>query len=89
MKWSGVKLMGMFKRVVGVAGVAAGVAYLSKKENRDKLKNQIDHTISKINNLSNGKQQSKPVDIADAKMVDEGAMTSVQYYNEIQEEESK
>lgn len=81
--------MGKFKKIVGVAGVAAGVAYFSKKENRNKLKKQLDHTISAFRNKSNVKELGKPEDIADAKMVDEGAMTSVQYYNELQEEKSE
>lgn len=89
MKWSGINFMGKFKKAVGAAGLAAGVAYLSKKENRQKLKKQLDHTISKFRKPSKVKGLGKPIDIADAKMVDEGAMTSVQYYNEWQEEKAK
>lgn len=81
--------MGKFKKIVGAAGVVAGVAYLSKKENRDKLKKQLDHTISTFRKKTKVKELGKPVDIADAQMVDEGALTSVQYYNELQEEKSK
>lgn len=81
--------MGMLKKAVGAAGLTVGVAYLSKKENRQKLKTQLDHMISKIRKSSNVEELGKPIDIADARMVDEGAMTSVQYYNELQEEKSK
>lgn len=78
--------MGNLKRAVGAAGVAASVAYLSKKDNRQKLKVQFDQLMSKIKKTSTTRKLGKPVDIDDAKMVDEGAMTSVQYYNELQEE---
>lgn len=76
--------MGKLTKAVGVAGAVAGVAYLSKSENRDKVKIQMNKVISKLNS-EYVKELGKPVEIADANMVDEGAMTSVQYYNELQE----
>jgi len=81
--------MGKLKIAIGAAGIAASVAYLSKKDNRSKLKSQLDQLLSKLNTKSTMKEAGKPVDIDDAKMVDEGAMTSVQYYNEWQEEKAK
>lgn len=80
--------MGKFKKVVGVAGVVAGAAYLSKSENRQKVKGQLDKVLKSFNK-SYVKDLGKPSDIDDAKMVDEGAMTSVQYYNRYVEEKSK
>lgn len=76
--------MGKLTKAVGVAGAVAGAAYLSKSENRDKVKIQMNKVISKLNS-EYVKELGKPVEIADANMVDEGAMTSVQYYNELQE----
>ncbi|MBP1971781.1 hypothetical protein J2Z83_003936 [Virgibacillus natechei] len=76
--------MGKITKVVGVAGAVAGAAYLSKSENRQKVKGQLDKTVKKVNS-SYAKNSGKPSDIDDAKMVDEGAMTSVQYYNRKQE----
>lgn len=76
--------MGKLTKAIGVAGAVAGVAYLSKSENRDKVKVQMNKVISKLNS-EYVKELGKPVEIADANMVDEGAMTSVQYYNELQE----
>ncbi|MBP2079603.1 hypothetical protein [Oceanobacillus polygoni] len=73
--------MGKLTKLVGVAGAVAGVTYLSKSE---KVKGQFDKAIEKFNS-SYMKNLGKPSNIDDAKMVDEGAMTSVQYYNEQQE----
>ena len=81
--------MGKLKIAIGAAGIAASIAYLSDKDNRSKLKKQLDQIVSKFNTKSNRRERGKPIDIADAKMVDEGAMTSVQYYNEWQEEKTK
>lgn len=81
--------MGKLKKTLGIAGAAAGaavgVAYLSKSENREKVKkivglgNESDPYFKKI---------GRPGAVGatdDAKMVDEGALTSVQYYNELQD----
>lgn len=76
-----------------LAGLAAGAyAYFSKKENRDKAVIAFNNTKSKINSYMESQKHNRseltkaghpdPHDIPDNKMVDEGAMTSVQYYNE-------
>lgn len=93
-------------KAVGVAGAAATAAYLSKKENREKVKNEFDKAKQNpqkyYNNISSkAKQQiekiqskldpkykknlGKPADLEESDMVEEGALTSVQYYNELQE----
>ncbi|MBO0996031.1 hypothetical protein [Bacillus sp. SD088] len=77
--------MGKFGKIIGVAGAVAGATYLSSSENREKIKSQFTKVVSKLNS-SYIKDLGKPSEVEDAKMVDEGAMTSVQYYNELQEE---
>ncbi|MFS0575986.1 hypothetical protein AB1K83_10140 [Sporosarcina sp. 179-K 3D1 HS] len=76
--------MGNFTKWVGVAGVVAGAAYLSKSGNREKIKGQLDKAMKRLN-TSYVKNLGKPLDIDDAQMVDEGAMTSVQYFNRLQD----
>ncbi|QDI90759.1 hypothetical protein EPH95_05840 [Salicibibacter halophilus] len=80
--------MGKVTKAVGVAGAVAGAAYLSKSENRQKVKRQLAKITGKENS-SYLKKLGKPSDIDDANMVDEGAMTSVQYYNRLQEEKTE
>lgn len=76
-----------------LAGLAAGAyAYFSKPENRDKAMVAFNNTKTKVNsfiesqklNQTNSTKQghSDPHDVDDNNMVDEGAMTSVQYYND-------
>lgn len=76
-----------------LAGLAAGAyAYFRKKENRDKAMVAFNNTKAKINSYMEVQKHNHsdlttaghpdPHDIPDNKMVDEGAMTSVQYYNE-------
>lgn len=77
--------MGKFGKIIGVAGAVAGAAYLSSSGNREKIKSQFTKAVSKFNS-SYIRGLGKPSEIEDAKMVDEGAMTSVKYYNEQQEE---
>lgn len=83
-----------------LAGLAAGAyAYFSKKENRDKAMVAFNNTKSKVNAYIDSQKHQKsdltvaghpdPHDIPDNKMVDEGAMTSVQYYNEEVQDKSK
>lgn len=83
-----------------LAGLAAGAyAYFSKKENRDKAIGAFNNTKSKVNAYidSQKHQQSEftsaghpdPHNTQDNKMVDEGAMTSVQYYNEEVQDNAK
>lgn len=80
--------MGKLKVAIGAAGLAASVVFLSNKENRSKLKSQVNQMMRKFDTKSNIGDIGQPTDIPDAKMVDEGAMTSVQYYNEWQEEKT-
>lgn len=93
-------------KVIGMAGAAATAAYLSKKENREKVKNEFDKAkqnpqqyysdvslkakkqVEKIQSKINPKYKKnlgKPADLEESDMVEEGALTSVQYYNELQE----
>lgn len=76
-----------------LAGLAAGAyAYFRKKENRDKALVAFNNTKTKVNSFLESQKLNKedmtkaghsdPVDTKDNNMVDEGSMTSVQYYNE-------
>ncbi len=76
-----------------LAGLAAGAyAYFSKQENRDKALVAFNNTKTKVNSYLDSQKTNKmgmtkaghsdPHDIDDNNMVDEGAMTSVQYYND-------
>lgn len=76
--------MGKVWKIVGVAGAVAGVAYLANSDNRDLIKNKFNWF-----NESYLKGLAKPNEIEDAKMVDEGAMTSVKYYNDQQQTEEE
>ncbi|GGN51810.1 hypothetical protein [Oceanobacillus indicireducens] len=81
--------MGKLTKSLGIAGAALGVAYLSKSENREKVKKLIG--LDK-DSQSYVKKLGRPGAVGaadDAKMVDEGALTSVQYYNKLQEEEEE
>ncbi|SDE22789.1 hypothetical protein SAMN04488126_10585 [Bhargavaea beijingensis] len=80
--------MGKLTKLAGAAGLVAGAAYLTKEENRKKVKNRIDEAI-RVFNPDYKKELGKPADIDDAEMVSEGAMTSVQYYNQYQEDKSQ
>lgn len=83
-----------------LAGLAAGTyAYFRKKENRDKAVIAFNNTKVKINSYMEAQKHSSsdlttagnpnPFDAQDNEMVNEGAMTSVQYYNEEVQEKSK
>ena len=84
-----------------LAGLAAGAyAYFSKQENRDKAMVAFSNTKTKINSFLESQKLNKldmtneghpdPHDVTDNKMVNEGAMTSVQYYNEeVQNQDKK
>ncbi len=76
--------MGKFTKVIGAASVVAGTAYLAKSKNRKKLKGHLNRTMKNIN-TQYVKELGKPTDIDDSEMVDEGALTSVQYYNDLQQ----
>lgn len=81
-------------------GLAAGAyAYFRKKENREKAMVAFNNTKTKVNSYIEAQKHDRsdltvaghpdPYDTSDNKMVDEGAMTSVQYYNEEVQENSK
>lgn len=76
--------MGKFIKAVGAAGVVAGSVYLSKSENRKKVKGHLSKVVNNLN-TSYVKNLGKPTDIEDSEMVDEGALTSVRYYNKLQQ----
>lgn len=84
-----------------LAGLAAGAyAYFSKPENREKALVAFNNTKTKVNSYLESQKlnnteltkvgHSEPHDIDDNKMLDEGAITSVQYFNrEVQENKKK
>lgn len=84
-----------------LAGLAAGAyAYFRKKENRDKAVVAFNNTKAKVNSYMEAQKHNNsdltetgnpdPQNIPDNKMVSEGAMTSVQYYNEeVQDKNNK
>ena len=83
-----------------LATLAAGAyAYFSKKENRDKAQVAVNNLVTKVDSFVQSKKaeysdQTKkgmpdPYDFSDSKMVDEGAQTSVQYYNQEVEDKGK
>jgi hypothetical protein len=71
--------------------VAAGSYYLGKEENREKLMHEFNRLKAKLKGESKEDHEaylvekighSDPNDIEDNSMVDEGAVFSVNYYNE-------
>jgi hypothetical protein len=83
-----------------LAGLAAGAyAYFSNQENRDKAMVAFNNTKTKVNSYLESQKNNKmemtkaghsdPNDIDDNTMVDEGAMTSIQYYNQEVQDKSK
>lgn len=83
-----------------LAGLAAGAyAYFRKKENRDKAMVAFNNTKAKVNSFMEAQKHNNsdlttagnpdPRDIPDNKMVGEGALTSVQYYNEEVQDKTK
>lgn len=84
--------MGKVTKLIGAAGILAGAAYLSKEENQKAVKRGVDKVIEKASSWTDDPYTihlGKPEDEHDANMVDEGAMTSVLYYNELREQASK
>ncbi len=94
--------MGKLTKIVGAAGAVAAGVLLSKKENRDIVKQEVKQAMNDPKGYSTklldkalrrrNKPESElgmPKDPQDAKMVSEGALTSVNYYNKHQEEEEK
>ena len=72
------------KFIVG-AGLAAGVLYATKTENRQMILGQIENVVNKWTDDEYIINLGKPDEARDANMVDEGAMTSVLYYNELRD----
>ncbi|WJY27155.1 MULTISPECIES: hypothetical protein [Sporosarcina] len=83
-----------------LATLAAGAyAYFSKKENRDKAQVAVNNLMTKVDSFVQSKKAeysddtkaglSDPYDFQDNKMVEEGAQTSVHYYNQEVEDKSK
>ncbi len=83
-----------------LAGLAAGAyAYFSKPENREKALVAFNNTKTKVNSFIESQKHTQtnstkqghpdPYDVDDNTMVDEGAMTSVQYYNDEVQSETK
>ncbi|WP_416151298.1 hypothetical protein ACM26V_10120 [Salipaludibacillus sp. HK11] len=79
----------MLTSAVFATVIAAGSYYLGKEENREKLLNTFNSLKEKIQQpdgdnsyLKEEVGHSHPEDIEDNSMVDEGAVFSVNYYNE-------
>lgn len=91
--------MGKWTKIIGAASIVAASVLLSKKENREKVKQEVKEAMNdpksysmKIVGKALGRKEIEhelgmPKDPQDAKMVAEGALTSVKYYNKLQEEE--
>lgn len=76
---------------------AAGYAYFKNKDNRDKALVAFNDSKGKISELAgqakksisdyrNNNSESKEYNVEDNKMMEEGAQTSVHYFNEKQED---
>ena len=72
------------KFIIG-AGLAAGVLYASKTETGQLIKGAVNTWTDDDYIINLG----KPDETRDANMVDEGAMTSVLYYNELRDKASQ
>ncbi|RIW37245.1 hypothetical protein D3H55_04170 [Bacillus salacetis] len=75
------------RKTLLMSAAAAGGAYLSKKENRAKVKGMIGNLRDQWKNGSKDSGSFEkagnphPHDVEDNTMVSEGAQTSVHYYN--------
>lgn len=72
------------KFIIGV-GLAAGALYASKTETGQLIKGAMNKWTDDDYIINLG----KPNEARDANMVDEGAMTSVLYYNELRDKASE
>lgn len=72
------------KFIIG-AGLAAGVLYASKTEAGEIIRDAVNKWTDDDYIINLG----KPDERRDANMVDEGAMTSVLYYNELRDKASE
>lgn len=71
------------------AGLTAGTLYAAKKENREMIKEQVESVVRKWTDDDYIIHLGKPEEVRDSNMVDEGAMTSVQYYYDLRDQEAK
>lgn len=86
--------MKMKKTLVFVAGAAGTTTLLLRNEElRQSLRNKVRQVRSYLSNTpvkdkveKKSIGHSRPYDYADNKMVSEGALTSVEYYNKAQQE---
>ncbi|HIV81085.1 MAG TPA: hypothetical protein H9994_00095 [Candidatus Salinicoccus merdavium] len=83
--------MGRKTKLVSAVGLVAGVLYLTK--NKETVKKGIDKGIDIVVSQAGKwtsdpyvKKLGRPENLRDSNMVDEGAMTSVQYYNDLRED---
>lgn len=84
--------MGKLTKLVCTAGLVTGAVYLSKEENREKVKESINKALGKSNAWTDDEyviELGKPSEERDSDMVEEGALTSVQYYNDLREKASE
>lgn len=82
--------MGRKTKLVSAVGLVAGVLYLTKNKEmvRKGIDKGIDIAVSQVGKWTNDpyiKNLGRPEDLRDSNMVDEGAMTSVQYYYDLRE----
>jgi hypothetical protein len=81
--------MGKKTKFICTAGLITGALYLSKEDNRKKVKEGVNKLLGKPNSWTDDEyviHLGKPDQERDSDMVEEGALTSVQYYNELREE---
>lgn len=76
------------KLLIG-AGLAAGVLYATKSQNRKMILGQLENAVNKWTDDDYIINLGKPDELRDANMVDEGAMTSVLYYYELRDKASE
>lgn len=99
--YGGMAMLRGNKRSLLFGGLAAmAYLYFQKWENRDKAKMTMHNTMTKVSSFMNSRSVnqsqmtkagfSDPNDPDDNRMVEEGSMTSVRYYNEeVQSKDSK
>lgn len=76
------------KLLIG-AGLAAGVLYAAKSQNRQMILGQLGNAVNKWTDDDYIINLGKPDELRDANMVDEGALTSVLYYYELRDKASE
>lgn len=79
------------KFVLGV-GLAVGAMYATKMENRQMVLGQLGKVVDTVIPWTDDDyiiNLGKPDETRDANMVDEGALTSIQYYYDLRDKASK